>query len=143
MTILPSIATSLRKKYNKWLFMSRRPNQNRPVPNSSTVHGGGKRRTHHNSMRAGKVSYSHLLGHTPSVPSLTMWRGTKERGTHDAKRKRKPIQLAVHRGTHWAGTPKTLSAHRRAAGVARSIHRGASAGKSDAPKSGTVAQRRA
>ena len=44
MTILPSIATSLRKKYNKWLFMSRRPNQNRPVPNSSTDQGGGKRR---------------------------------------------------------------------------------------------------
>jgi hypothetical protein len=40
MTILPSIATSLRKKYNKWLFMSRRPNHS-----SSTDQGGGKRRS--------------------------------------------------------------------------------------------------
>jgi hypothetical protein len=42
---IPSIATSLRKKYNKWLFMSRRPNQNRPVPNSSTARAAGSRRS--------------------------------------------------------------------------------------------------
>jgi hypothetical protein len=46
MTILPSIATSLRKKYNKWLFMSRRPNQNRPqypIPRPTKVVGSGAR----------------------------------------------------------------------------------------------------
>jgi hypothetical protein len=96
----------------------------RPIPRPSKAAESGVR-SHHNSMR---------VGNTPSVPSLAMWRGTKERGTHDAQRKRKPIRLAIHRGTHWAGTSKTLPARRHAAGVARSIHRGASAGESDAPK---------